>query len=76
MSKLSQLVSTILGFHIPEGKWKQQLDIIDKSGEPTMKHMGMMIFAVCQEMEEMETKLADLQFQLEERKSHASTNKS
>lgn len=54
MSKISQLVSTILNIHIQEGKWKQALDLIDRSGEPTAKNMARILFAMCQLLEEME----------------------
>ncbi len=54
MSQISKLASTILNIHIPEGQWKPQLDLIDRSGEPTLKNLGRLVFALCQLVEEIE----------------------
>ena len=53
MSKLSEKVSNIFGFNLKEGEWEKYLPQLNREGEPTRKHMAELIFAVCEELEEL-----------------------
>lgn len=53
MSKLSQRISEIMGFHIKEGEWQKHLTALDVEGEPTRKHIGEMLFALAEDQEEL-----------------------
>lgn len=53
MSKISKRMSDILGFQIREGEWDRYLEDMNKEGEPTRKHMAELIFAVCEEFENL-----------------------
>lgn len=63
MSDINKKVSSILDVYIPEGKWQEFIDRIDNAGEPTRKHMTAILFALCEEIESLESIIKDLTFQ-------------
>lgn len=57
MSRISEEISNIFGFTIHEGEWKKYLPQMDVEGEPTRANTAKLLFAVCEELEELEKKL-------------------
>lgn len=54
MSRISEKASNIFGFLIKEGSWNNYLKEMDIEGEPTRVNIGKLLFALCQEVEDLE----------------------
>lgn len=56
-SKIREKVSTILGIYIPKGKWGTVAEKIEPSGEPTRIRTTKILFAICEELENLSQEL-------------------
>jgi hypothetical protein len=63
--KIRQEVSQIVDVLIPENKWEQYIDLMDRDNKFQKKNLIAIIFVMCQELEVFENLIEDLYFQLD-----------
>lgn len=63
--KIRQKISQILDVLIPENRWEQYVDLLDKDGKPSRKQLIAIFMSMCQHMETLENVYEDLAFQVE-----------
>lgn len=63
--KIRQRISQILDVLIPENRWEQYVELLDKDGKPSRKQLIAIFMSMCQHMETLENVYEDLAFQVE-----------
>jgi hypothetical protein len=63
--KIRQEVSQIVDVLIPENKWEQYIELMDRDNKFQKKNLIAIIFVMCQELETFENLIEDLYFQIE-----------
>ena len=63
--KIRQKISQHLDILIPENRWQQYIDILDRDGIPNRKQLIGVFMILCQQVETLENLIEDLFFQVE-----------
>lgn len=63
--KIRQKVSQILDVLIPENRWEQYVELLDRDGKPSRKQLISIFMTMCQHMEILENMYEDISFQLD-----------
>lgn len=63
--KIRQRISQILDVLIPENRWEQYVELLDRDGKPSRKQLIAIFMSMCQHMETLENLYEDLAFQIE-----------
>jgi hypothetical protein len=53
---IREKVSRLLGVMIPEGRWVNHLEALDREGIPNRKQMIGLLLIICQTIEDLENK--------------------
>jgi hypothetical protein len=61
-TRIRQLISQDLETLIPEGKWREYIDLLDRDGAFTRKKQMTMLITLCQQIEKIEEELERLEF--------------
>lgn len=70
--KIRPKISRTLDVLIPEDKWSEYADMLDREGKLTKKRQLEMLLILCQSVEQLETLIEDLYFQLENKPNETS----
>lgn len=60
MNKIRQDVSSLYGVHIPEGRWEDYLEMLDRDGHPNRKELCKLVLIFGKHIEELENELEKL----------------
>ncbi len=63
--KIRQEVSQITDILIPEHRWEEYINLMDRENKFTRKNLISIIMVMCQELEQFEAMLEDLYFQVD-----------
>ncbi len=64
-SKIRQSVSQVYDVLIPENKWEQYAEMLDRDGHPNRRELCKLILVFGQHIETLEDMIEDLYFQIE-----------
>lgn len=64
-NKIRSRVSQCLDISIPEGRWQEYIELLDREGKFTKKRQLEMLFIICQSIEELENIIDDISFKIE-----------
>ncbi len=64
-NRIRQNVSQIFDILIPENKWQEYLDLLDRDGHPNRRELMQLILAFSNHLEVLEETIEDLYFQIE-----------
>lgn len=64
-TKIRQDISQLLDVLIPENRWQQYIDLLDRDGIPSRKQLIGIFMLLCQHVETLENTVEDLSFEIE-----------